>query len=130
MHPVVHLMHRVAYIPTLLCPWNELTYMHNQNGRSVTMFAAAAVLLQRLTQCLAMYMHCCGRGPHCTYSLSVYIRCRTLSHLWLALQCSLRVRCIACRCIWFAIILFFMSDTYCLIFTLSSTMPSLHNILR
>ena len=54
----------------------------------------------------------------------------TLSHLCLALtfchllQYSLRFGYIACRCICFPIIVLYMSDIYCPIFTLSSTMPS------
>jgi len=58
------------------------------------------------------------------------------SHLCLALRCchllqySLRFGYIASRCICFAIIVFYMSEIYCPIFTLSSTMPSVLHILR
>jgi hypothetical protein len=45
------------------------------------------------------------------------------------LQYRLRFGYIACRCICFAIIIFYMSEIYCPIFTLSSTMPSVLHIL-
>ena len=58
------------------------------------------------------------------------------SHLCLAwgfchlLQCSLRFGSIACGCICFAIIVFYMSEIYCPIITLANTMPSVHQIVR
>jgi len=45
------------------------------------------------------------------------------------LQYSHRIRYIACHCICFAIIVIYMSEIYCPILTLSSTMPSVLNIL-
>jgi len=64
-----------------------------------------------------------------------YISDAVLSHICLALRCchlwqySLRLEYITCRCICFAIIVFYRSQIYCLIFTLSSTMPSVLHIL-
>jgi len=58
------------------------------------------------------------------------------SHLCLALrfchlfQYSLRFGYIASHCICFTIIVFYMSEIYCPIFTLSSTMHSVFHILR
>ena len=58
------------------------------------------------------------------------------SHLCVALkfcylsQYGLRFGYIACRCICFAIIVFYKSEIYCPIFTLSSTMPSVLHILH
>jgi len=46
------------------------------------------------------------------------------------LQYSLRFRYIACDCICFAIIVFYRSEIYSLIFTLSRTMPLVLHILR
>jgi hypothetical protein len=46
------------------------------------------------------------------------------------LQYSLRFGYLTCRCICFAIIVFYRSEIYRLIFTLSSTMPSVFHILR
>ena len=46
------------------------------------------------------------------------------------LQCSLRFRYIACCCSCFAIIVFYRSEIYSLIFTLSGTMPLVLHILR
>jgi len=45
------------------------------------------------------------------------------------LQYTLRFGYIACRCICFNIIIFYRSEIYCPIFTLSSTMPSVLHIL-
>ena len=46
------------------------------------------------------------------------------------LQCSLRFGCIIYHCICFAIIVFYWSEMYCLIFPLSSTMPSVLHMLH
>ena len=63
------------------------------------------------------------RRPHSS-DICFVLRC---CHLF---QYSLRFRYIACRCICFAIIVFYRSPIYCPIFTLSSTMPSVLHILR
>ena len=49
---------------------------------------------------------------------------------WHLLQYSLRFGYLACRCICFAIIVFYRSEIYSLICTLSGTMPSVLHILR
>jgi len=93
-------------------------------------------MLQLLTQRLVMFMPCSGRVPHFTSPLLLYIRCCNLPHICLALrychllQYSLRFGYIACCCICFAIIVFYRSEIYCIIFTLSSTMPSVLHILH
>ena len=62
------------------------------------------------------------RMPHSSHV------CLTLRFCQL-LQYSLRLGYIACRCICFAIIVFYTSEIYCPIFKLSSTMPSILHIL-
>jgi hypothetical protein len=63
------------------------------------------------------------RMPHSPHLCSALSFCHIL-------QYSLRFRYLACHCICFAIILFYRSEKYRLIFTLSSTMPSVLHILR
>jgi len=60
--------------------------------------------------------------PHSPYIRLALRFCRLL-------QYSLRLRYIAWRCICFAIIIFYRSEIYFPIFTLSSTMPSVLHIL-
>jgi len=60
--------------------------------------------------------------PHSAYICLALRSC----HL---LQYSLRFGYIDCRCICFASIVFYWSEIYCLIFTLSSTIPSVLHIL-
>jgi len=60
------------------------------------------------------------------HSPHICLACRCC-HL---LQYRLRFRYIACRCICFAIIVFYSSEIYCPIFTLSTTMRSVLHILR
>jgi len=90
-------------------------------------------------------LHCSQGLQLCSSCLHNAWRCLCLSlanshiphsHLCLALrfchllQYSLRFGYVPCRCICFAIIVFYMSEMYCRIFTLSSTMPSVLHILR
>jgi hypothetical protein len=69
----------VAYIPPLLCTWKVVTYKHYHNDRCVILVTGVAVMLQLLTQSLAIVMPCSGRVPHFTSSLLLYIRCRSFS---------------------------------------------------
>jgi len=126
----------------LLCIRNEVTYTHHQNDTCVTLFTGTPVTLLLFTQCLVLFMPVCGRVPHFTSRLLLFIRCRTLPYVLTLgschlLQYSLRFGYIPCHCIWFAIIVFYRSETYCQIFALScimtsvsSTMPSVLQILR
>jgi len=63
------------------------------------------------------------RMPHSPHICSALRFCHIL-------QYGLGFRYLACRCISFAIIVFYRSEIYRLIFTLSSTMPSVLHILR
>jgi len=56
--------------------------------------------------------------------ICISLRCRNL------LRYSLRFGYLTCRCICFAIMVFYRSEIYCPIFTLSSTMPSVLHILH
>jgi len=113
-----------------------VTYTHHQNDTCVTLFAGAEVMLEHFTQCLAMYMPFSGLVPHFTPPVIAIYRIPHSPHLCMVLRCchllqySLRFGYIACRCICFAIIVFYRAEIYCPIFTLSSTMPSVLHILR
>jgi len=111
-------------------------YTHHQNDKCITLFAGAADMLKHFTQCLAMNMPFSGRVPDCTSPLITIYRMLHSPHICLVLRCchllqySLGFGYIACRCICFAIIVFYRSEICCPIFTLSSDMPSVLHILR
>jgi len=112
------------------------TYTHHENDTCVTLFARAAVMLKLFTQCLAMFMPFSGRVPHFISLLIAICRMPHSPHIcsvlrgYHVLQYSLHLGDIAWRCICFAIIVFYRSEIYCQIFTLSSTMPSVLHMLR
>jgi len=61
MLPVAEVMGRIAYLPSLLCARNMVTYTHHQHHTWVRLFAVAAVILYPLTQRLGMLMLFFGR---------------------------------------------------------------------
>jgi hypothetical protein len=63
------------------------------------------------------------RMPHSPHLCSALRFCHIL-------QYSIPFGYLVCRCIWFAITVFYRSEIYRLIFKLSSTMPSVLHILR
>jgi hypothetical protein len=71
--PVAQVTGHVEYLPPLLCA----RYTHHQNDTCVTLFAGAAVILCRFTQCLGMFWPFFGREPYCTSPLLLYIGCLT-----------------------------------------------------
>jgi len=118
--PVAQAMGRVAFVPPLLCG-----DVYAPSERHV---------------CYTLRMDC-------SYGVAVYTKpgdvyaflrpiatCCTLIYVQLGdchvLQYSLRFGYIACRCISFASIVFYMSEIYCQIITLSSTMSSVLHILH
>jgi hypothetical protein len=54
--PVAPATGHIAYIPHVPCARNVVTFTHHQNDTCITLFTWAAVMLQPLTQCLAMFL--------------------------------------------------------------------------
>jgi hypothetical protein len=119
----------------LLWDRNVVTCTHNHNHTYVTLFAALHLSCSRLPNA----SHCLCLSPAKCHILPLhycYLSDAALSHICLTLrschllQYSLRFAYIACHCICFTIIVFSRSEIYCQIFTLSSTIPSVLQILR
>jgi len=125
----------IAYLPPLLCTCNAMMYTHHQNNRCVTRFPGApdAVAVDTMPGDVYAFLQ---PSATCYFSGIAIDRMPPSHHICLALRCrhvlqySLHFRYIACRCICFAIIVFFRSEIYCPIFTLSTTMPSVLHILH
>jgi len=79
---VVYYAHRPRVRHPVLCVWNVVTYMHNQNDTCVTLFAGAPLTLYLLTQSLTLYMPFTGRVPYFTSPLLLFIRCHTLPYMF------------------------------------------------
>jgi len=127
-------MGHIVYVPLFLCPQNVLVYTDHQNVRSVTLFARAAVLMQPVTYCLAIFSTLSGQVPPLIWVQLLY-RMPYSPLVCFALRCcnsiqySVLFGYITCHCICFFRIVFCRSGIYCLIFTLYSTMPSVLRIL-
>jgi len=120
---VVYYARRSGIRLPLLCFRYIVTYMHHQNNTYVTLFAGLQLWSSRLYNAWwCLYLS--SAGSHMPHSHS----CLALRFCHL-LQYSLHFGYIACRCICFPIIVLYMSEIYCPIFTLSSTIPSVLHIL-
>jgi len=110
--------------------YGVVTYTYHQNNTCVTLIAGAAVMLMQFAHCMAMCIHFSGPVPNFTSPVVAIYRMphspqrRLVLRYCHLLHCSLRCGFITCRCICFAITVFYRSEIYCPIFTLSSTMPS------
>jgi hypothetical protein len=119
----------------LHCIQNVVTYSHHQNNTCVTHFAGLDLSCSRLPNsklCLCLSPAKC----HILQVCYCYVSDAALGHICLILrschllQYSLHFAYIACPCICFAIKVFYRSEIYCQIVTLSSTIPSVLQILR
>jgi hypothetical protein len=123
-HRVVYYARRSGVRLPLPCVLNVVTYTHHRTTRmlhSSQGLQLCSSLLYTAWRCLCL-SSADSHMPHSHLCLAL-----RFCHL---LQYSLRFAYIACHCIGSTIIVFYMSEIYCPIFTLSSTMPSVLTILR
>jgi len=132
MLPFAQVTGRIAYVPPFLCgdvyapsEWHVCytlrrgcSYAEAAYKEPGDVYAFLRPSATFLLSAIPIY-----RMPH-SPPICLILRCCQLLHY------SLHFGYIACRCICFAIIIFYRSGIYCPTFTLCSTMPSVLHILR